>query len=93
MSQPASNVRPNSMTTWIISTTKPQKIRACMIPAGCSPERNFRWPTPSTTARLMRSGIRSKRPAGRAANRILTRPARIPANRSSPVAHRIGNAT
>ena len=44
------------MITWSIRTTKPQKISACMIPAGCSPVRNFLWPSPSTTARWMRSG-------------------------------------
>ena len=46
MSQLASNVRPNRMITWIIRTTKPQKTSACMIPAGCSPTRNFFWPSP-----------------------------------------------
>ena len=35
-----------------------------MIPAGCSPVRNFLWATPSTTMRFTRSGIRSRWPAG-----------------------------
>ena len=46
MFQPASNARPYSVTTWSNRTTKPQKTSACMIPAGCSPERNLRWPSP-----------------------------------------------
>ena len=93
MSQVASNALPNSVTTWSIRTTKPQKISACMIPAGCSPVRNFLWPRPSTTIRLRRSGIRSRRAAGRAASRSRALPATIAANTSSPIAHTIGNAT
>ncbi len=34
MSQLASIARPNSVMTWSISTTKPQKISACMMPEG-----------------------------------------------------------
>ncbi len=46
MSQLASNVRPKRMMTWMIRTTKPQNTRACMIPAGCSPAKNFFCPSP-----------------------------------------------
>ncbi len=62
-----------------------------MIPAGCSPERNFRWPIPSTSIRFVRAPMWSKRAAGVARAKSRTLGAMMTANTARNSAQTIGN--